>query len=116
MNFNLTPLQIIGIILAINGALTSATGQLTELFGPTIAKDIASIASLGSAILGGIITSMSGQASQVKNVLAMPGVEKINVNEQANPTLAAIAVDPKQDRIAPTVAAQNIVEQTAKGV
>lgn len=113
---NLTPLQIIGIILAVNGALASATGQLTDLFGPTIAKDIASIASLGSAILGGIITSMSGQASQIKNVLAMPGVEKINVNAQANAALATIAVDPTVDKISPTPAAQTAVEQTAKGV
>lgn len=112
---NLTPLQIIGIILAVNGALTSATGQLTDLFGPTIAKDIASIASLGSAILGGIITSMSGQASQIKNVLAMPGVEKINVNAQANAALASIAVDPTVDKISPTPAAQTVVEQIAKG-
>lgn len=116
MNFNLTPLQIIGIILAINGALTSATGQLTDLFGANIAKDIASIASLGSAILGGIITSMSGQASQIKNVAAMPGVESITVNRQANAALATIAVDPTQDKIAPLPAAQNAVEQIAKGV
>jgi hypothetical protein len=111
---NLTPLQIIGIILAVNGALTGATAQLTDLFGPIVAKDIVSIASLGSAILGGIITSMSGQGSQIKNVLAMPGVEKINVNAAANQTLAAIAIDPSMDKISPTPAAMVQVTQTAK--
>lgn len=111
---NLTPLQIIGIILAVNGALTGATAQLTDLFGPLVAKDIVSVASLGSAILGGIITSISGQGAQIKNVLAMPGVERINVNAQANQTLAAIAIDPGVDKIAPTPAAMATVTQTAK--
>lgn len=111
---NLTPLQIIGIILAVNGALTGATAQLTDLFGAVVAKDIVSIASLGSAILGGIITSMSGQGSQVRNVLAMPGVEKIDVNGKASQTLAAIAVDPTQDKISPTPAAMAQVTATAK--
>lgn len=112
---NLTPLQIIGIILAVNGALTGATAQLTDLFGPNVAKDIVSVASLGSAILGGIITSMSGQASQIRNVLAMPGINKIDVNSAANETLAAIAIDPTINKISPTPAAQQQVEATAKG-
>ena len=110
---NLTPLQIIGIILAVNGALTGATAQLTDLFGPIVAKDIVSLASLGSAILGGIITALSGQASQVKNVLAMPGIEKVTVNAQANQVLSAMAVDRAVDKIAPTPAAQADVEKKA---
>lgn len=110
---NLTPLQIIGIILAVNGALTGATAQLTDLFGPVVAKDIVSVASLGSAILGGIIASISGQASQIRNVLAMPGVEKIDVNGQANATLATIAVDKTVDKIAPTPAARTEVQAIA---
>lgn len=128
MGLNLTPLQIIGIILAVNGALTGATAQLTDLFGPLVAKDIVSVASLGSAVLGGIITAMSGASSQVRNVvadpqsqealikavLAMRGVENIAVNKQANATLAAIAIDPTQNKIAPTAAAAQTVEATAK--
>jgi hypothetical protein len=113
VNLNLTPLQIIGIILAINGALTGATAQLTDLFGAMVAKDVVSVASLGSAILGGIITAMSGQASQVKNVLAMPGIERITVNAQANQTLSAIAIDPASDKIGPTQAAQADVTKKA---
>ena len=113
MNLNLTPLQIIGIILAVNGALTGATAQLTDLFGPVVAKDVVSVASIGSAILGGIITAMSGQAAQVRNVLAMPGIEKVTVNAQANQTLSAIAVDPASSKISPTAAAQSDVEKKA---
>lgn len=111
---NLTPLQIIGIVLAINGGLIGATAQLTDLFGPMVAKDIVSIASLGNLILGGIITAISGQASQIKNVLAMPGVERISVNSQANAALATIAVDPTANKIAPTPAALQEVTATAK--
>lgn len=110
---NLTPLQIIGIVLVINGALIGSAAQLTDLFGPLTAKYIISIASLGNSIFGGIVTLISGQGAQIKNVLAMPGVENISVNKQANAALAAIAVDPTQDKIAPTPAAVQAVTATA---
>lgn len=117
MNLNLTPLQIIGIILAINGALTGATAQLTDLFGAVVAKDIVSVASLGSAILGGVITSMSGQASQIRNVASMPGVERISVNTTANQTLAQAATDPTQPKVgATTPQVREVLKDTAKGV
>lgn len=113
---NLTPLQMIGIILAVNGALTGATAQLTDLFGPLVAKDIVSVASLGSAILGGIITAISGQASQIRNVAAMPGVERVSINAQANPNVASVAVDPDQPKVgAATPEARTILTATAKG-
>lgn len=113
---NLTPLQIIGIVLAINGALTGATAQLTDLFGAIVAKDIVSVASLGSAILGGIITAMSGQAAQVRNVAAMPGVERVSMNADASPALAQVAVDPTQPKVgASTPDARAALQATAKG-
>lgn len=118
---NLTPLQIIGIILAVNGALTGATAQLTDLFGAIIAKDIVSVASLGSAVLGGIITSMSGQAAQIRNVAAIQGDDgkpalRINVNANASQTVAAVAVDPTQPNVgASSAGAQTILAATAKG-
>lgn len=110
----LTPLQIIGIILIVNGALIGSAAQLTDLFGAGVAKTIISIASLGNSIFGGIVTMISGQGAQIRNVLAMPGVENIAVNRDANATLAAIAVDPAQDKIAPTPGAQQAVAATAK--
>jgi len=113
---NLTPLQIIGIILAVNGALTGATAQLTDLFGATVAKDIVSIASLGSAMLGGIITSMSGQAAQIRNVAAMPGVSRVLIDASANQNVAQVAVDPTQPRVgATTPDARVALQTTAKG-
>lgn len=110
----LTPLQIIGIVLAVNGALTGATAQLTDLFGAVVAKDIVSVASLGSAILGGVITAMSGIGSQISNVAALPGVERISVNASANDTLATLAVDPAQRKIGATPEAKVAVAATAQ--
>ena len=113
---NLTPLQIIGIILAVNGALTGATAQLTDLFGATVAKDIVSIASLGSAVLGGIITSMSGQASQIRNVAAMPGVARVQIDTSATQAVAQVAVDPTQPKVgAASPDARATLQTIAKG-
>ena len=111
---NLTTLQWLGIILVINGALIGSTAQLTDLFGPPAVKYIVAAASLGNSIFGGIVTMISGQGTQVLNVRAMPGIEHIEVNAQANPVLAKIAIDPNEDKIAPTQAAQAQVAATAK--
>ncbi len=46
-------------------------------------------------------------------MLAMPGIEKINVNAAANQTLATIAMDPNVDKIAPTPSALATVTKTA---
>jgi len=114
VNINLTPLQMMGIALVINGALIGSTAQLTDIMGPHIAHIIVSVASLANSVLGGVVTMFSGQATQVKNVLAMPGVQHIDINAQANSTLAAIAIDPNVDKIAPTPASQQQVTAIAK--
>jgi hypothetical protein len=110
----LTPMQIIGIILVVNGALIGATAQLTDAFGAQAVKFIVLFASLGNSIFGGIITMLSGQGSMVRSVLAMPGIENIDVNGQASSALATLAVDPEQKKIGPTEAAMATVTATAK--
>lgn len=94
---SITPLQWLGIILIINGALIGSTAQLTDLFGTVATKYIVSFASLGNSIAGGIVTFLSGQGSLVKTVAAMPGVQQISVNSHANSTLAQIAVSTTPD-------------------
>lgn len=111
---NLNGKQIISIVLAIVSVLMISTTQLTDLFGPGTAKTIVSIAGLVNLTLSSVMAALTSQTNQVKDVLAMPGVDKINVNGQANATLAAIAVDPSIDKISPTPAAQSKVEATAK--
>lgn len=113
MNLNLK--QIISIVIAVLGVLMISQSQLTDLLGPTAAKNVTSLSALINSVLGSVMAVLTSQGSTVKDVLAMPGVEKIDVNGKANQTLSAIAVDPKQDKISPTPAAQNAVEATAKG-
>lgn len=111
---SLTPLQIIGIILIINGVLTGSVNEMTDLLGAVVAKHVVSLAVIGSGICGGFVTMFGGQSSQIRNVLAMPGIEKISVNGQANSALATIAVDPAANKIGPTPAAVQEVTATAK--
>lgn len=112
---NLTPLQWIGIVLIVNGVLTGSVNEMTDLLGAVWAKHVVSLATLGSGICGGLVTMFGGQSAQVRNVLAMPGVEKVTVNAQANPTLAQIAVDPTQGKIEPAANQQVRVSQIARG-
>ena len=111
---NLNGKQIISIVGAILSVLMISTAQLTDLFGSGVAKSIVSVAGLGNLVLQSIMTAITSQGSQVRDVLAMPGVEKINVNAAANKTLAEIAIDPNVDKIAPTQRDLQQVTQTAK--
>lgn len=112
---NLNGKQVIAIVIAILSVLMVSTSQLNDLFGPAIAKYVVSTAGLLNLILGSVMAALTGQGAMINEVRAMPGVEHIEVNAQANKTLAAIAVDPKADKIAPTPAAMQAVTQTAKG-
>lgn len=64
--------------------------------------------------MGIILTFTTGQGSQVANVQAMPGVEKIIVNAKAGPTLATMAVADENPKIEALPSAQSAVEATAK--
>lgn len=112
---NLNGKQIISIVGAILSVLMISTSQLTDLFGAGTAKTVVSVAGLGNLILQSIMSVITSQGGTVRDVLSMPGIEKISVNGEANKTLANIAVDQKVDKIAPTVAAMQAVENTAKG-
>jgi hypothetical protein len=112
---NLNANQVVAIALVILGVFVASTAQLTDLFGAMAAKYIVSFSGLLMSILSGILGVMTGQSSQVKAVQAMPGVEKIVVNAQANETLATLAVDPAQAKIEALPSAQAAVNKTAQG-
>jgi hypothetical protein len=112
---NLTRNQILAITLAVLGVLAGSATQLTDLFGANVAKTAVTASSLVQTILASILAVFTGQSSQVKDVLAMPGVEKLTVNAAANQTLAAIAVDPRVDKISPTQGDLSAVSETARG-
>lgn len=113
---NLNAKQIISIIGAVLSILMVSSAQLTDLMGAGAAKSIVSAAGLVNMILGSVMAAISGtmpQQEQVKQVLAMPGVEKIDVNRNASPELAKLAVDPNVDKISATPEAQITVSRTA---
>lgn len=112
---NLTGKQILSIVAAVVSALMLATTQLTDIFGPTVAKSIVSVAALANMILNSIVAALTGQASLVQDVRAMPGVQNIDINAQANQTLAKMAMDPTEDKVRAIPEDASAVLQTAKG-
>jgi len=112
---NITRNQWFLIVGTILSAIVTSTAYFTDMFGPTVAKEIVGTAGFLNMILSGIAVAFAGQGQTVKDVLAMPGVDGLTVNKNANQTLASIAMDPTQDKIAPTPADASKVDQTAKG-
>lgn len=119
---NLTLIQKIALSIAVLGFLSTATTQLTDIlapFGslaPLIVKQIVSLSGFVSGILGVFLSFMTGQAKQITTVQAMPGVEKIVVNEKASGALATLAVDPAQEKIEAAPEAVAAVQATARAV
>ena len=117
---SLTVPQKIGLAIAILGFLATASTQLTDIlspFGsvaPLIVKEIVSLSSFLSGLLGIFLAAITGQANTIKTVQEMPGVQSIVVNAKANQTLAQLAVDPAQPKIEAAPEAQKAVEETAK--
>ena len=112
---SLTSTQIFMLVIATLGVLTASATQLTDLIGATNTHYVIASASLLMSILSGWGAILFGQGNQIKAVQAMPGVEAITVNAQANSTLAQLAVDPAQPKIDVVPAAAAAVAQTAKG-
>ena len=112
--------QKLALTIAILGVVGTASTQLTDIlspFGsmaPVIVKEIVSIATFASGVLGTILTFTTGQGQIIKQVQDMPGVEKIVVNAQANSTLATLAVDTTQPKIETMPSAASAVAATAK--
>lgn len=112
---DLTGKQWIAIAAAVLSVLMISTAQLTDLFGATTAKSIVSVAGLVNMILNSVMAAITGQGSLIRDVAAMPGVSKIDVNAQANQTLAQIALDPKVDKVGATPQDIQSVINTAAG-
>lgn len=113
---NLNGKQIFLIIGAIVSVLMIAGPQLTDLFGSGIAKNVTSGAGLVNLMINAVMVALTGNISQdqqVKQVLEMPGVERLRVNKDASPALAVMAMDPTVNKIAPTDEARSVVAATA---
>jgi hypothetical protein len=112
---NIQPKQWFQIISGSVSGLITGAALFQQLLGQEAALMV--VASLGivNIVISSVGTALSGQAQLVKDVAAMPGVEKITVNAQANPTLAAVAVDQTVDKVSPTRQDMDVVTQTARG-
>ena len=99
---NLTGKQVLLIISAVLSALVAASAQLTDIFGPTVAKEVISVVSLSNTVLTSIMVAITGQAQLVKDVAAMPGVERVSINEKASAPLAMVATDAAQPKVGAT--------------
>lgn len=105
--------QMLAIVLVVLGVLTASSAQLTDLFGPMNTKIIVSGAGLLNSVFAGILAVLTGQGAQIRDVQAMPGVDKIVVNAQANPTLATMAIDPAQMKVQAAPGDSDAITQTA---
>lgn len=113
---NLTGKQILSIVAAVVSVLMLATTQLTDLFGDKVAHNIVSVAALANMIISSIVAALTGQSSLVRDVAAMPGVEKITLNAHANTALAQVATDVSQPKVgATTPEVRSVLVETAKG-
>jgi len=112
---NITSKQWFQIVSGVVSGLITGAALLTTLFGQDLTIKLVAGLGILNIIISSVGTTLSSQGSLVKDVLAMPGIQKVEVNAHANPTLAAIAVDPTVDKIAPTQSAQVQVETIAKG-
>lgn len=112
---NIQPKQWISIISGSVSGLITGAALLNPLFGQELSLKI--VAGLGvlNIVINSISTALTGQAQLIKDVANMPGVERVEINAKANPTLAAVAVDPTVDKVAPIRADIDIVTQTARG-
>ncbi len=112
--------QKLSLTIGILSFLATGGTQLTDVFAPfgslapVIVKEIVSLAGLVSGVLGIVLTFTTGQAGQVQAIREMPGVEKLLVNKDASPTLAAMAVDPAMAKIEIKPGDERAVNATAK--
>jgi hypothetical protein len=97
----LTLQQQLTISAGVVGAATSAFGALNSVMTPTQALIGTVVLGFTSACLGVIGTVVSGIGSQISNVAALPGVDRISVNANATNGIAAAALDPAQSKVGP---------------
>lgn len=113
---NITRNQWFAIVILLLTVLTGGSAQLTDLVGPYATKLIISFSTLATGFLAGAQIILTGQGQQVRDVAAMPGVERVSINAMANTTLATVATDPDQAKVgATTPAVREVLKDTAKG-
>lgn len=113
---NITSKQWFQIMSGIISGLITGAALLQTLFGQDLTIKIVAGLGVANIILSSVGTALSGQANLVKDVAAMPGVERVAVNANATPALAQVATDPAQPKIGATSPeVRAVLQDTAKG-
>lgn len=111
----LTSKQWFQIISGIISGLITGAALMQTLFGQDLTIKIVAGLGIANIILSSVGATVSGQANLVRDVAAMPGVERISVNTSANQALAQVAVDPGQNKVGPIPGTRDAIAATAKG-
>lgn len=106
--------QVIAICLAILSVFSGSTAQLTDLFGSGVAKLMISFSSLAATTLSSVMAVLTSTTQTVKDVGALQGVE-VQVSRSATPQIAAMAVAPTDNGIAPAPGEDTAVAKVAEG-
>lgn len=113
---NITRNQWLAITILFFTVLTGGSAQLTDLIGPYGTKLVIAFSTLATGLLAGLQIILGGQAQQVRDVAAMPGIDRVSVNAAANAALATVATDPLQQKVGATSpATREVLKDTAKG-
>jgi hypothetical protein len=102
------------IILAISGLITGATFLVT-LIGPDATLKLIAGFNMINIIVSAFGSATATQTAQVNDVLAMKGIENIDVNANASKALATLATDPMLPKIGAAPGAQAALVAKAQG-
>lgn len=107
--------QVVVIILAMIGFTATGIQQLEPVIGAAAVKAVASICTFIGGLMAAALAPFLSNASVVLDAKAQKGVD-IYVDRTADPKIAAIAIDPKQESIQPAPGEAAAVKQVAEGV
>ena len=95
---NITSKQWFQIITSVIGGLTTGAALLQTLFGQALTIQIVAVLGIANIIMGSVGAALSGQASLVRDVAAMPGVGKGPMRRTSTPaaTKPASSADSKR--------------------
>jgi hypothetical protein len=97
----LTSKQWFQIISGVISSLITGAALLQTLFGQDLTIKIVAVLGIGNIILSSVGAAVSGQANLVRDVAAMPGIDRVSVNSSASQALASVAIDPDQKKVGP---------------
>lgn len=107
--------QIAMLVLAMIGFTATGIQQLEPVIGVTAVKAVGSICTFIGGLMAAALTPYLSNSSVVLDAKAQKGVD-VQIDRTASPQLALMAMDPKQNSIAPAPGEFEAVKQVAEGV